>query len=89
MAYTVTKLYQYNEGNKVMTAFDVTTDAASGVIVTPLSVVEAVAICPVSMGTAGIKVKRNLNAASATANGSIMVSSAASGDVFTVIAVGH
>ncbi len=91
MAFTVTKLYQYSEGNKVCIAFDVTADANSGVISTGLNVVEAVIATPVSCVTVVPmpKFRRNLSAASATANGSIMVSSCTNGDAFTVIAIGH
>lgn len=89
MAYTATKLYQFSEGNKIQVAFDVTADAVSGSVFTGLSVVDAVVFSPVSMATAAIKIKRNLSAVSAAANGTLMVSSAVNGDVFTVIAIGH
>lgn len=89
MAFTATKLYQYNEGNKVLIAYDVTADANSGAISTGLSVVEAVIATVQSAATGGQKFKRNLSAASATANGTIMCSSCTSGDAFTVIAIGH
>lgn len=90
MAFTNTRLIRNIEGNKVVEYWDVTTDAASGVITTGLSVVEAFGgVTLVSAATAGFKCKMNLSAASAAANGSIMVSSAASGDRFIIVAVGH
>lgn len=90
MAFTISRLVRNIEGNKVVEIWDVTTDAASGVIATGLSVVDAIGgIVPVSMATAAAKFIKNTSAASATANGSIMVSSAASGDHFTIMAIGH
>lgn len=90
MAYTLSRLVRNIEGNKIVEYWDVTADAASGVITTGLGVVEAIAgVTPVSMATAAAKFIRNTNAASATANGSIMVSSAANGDHFIIVAVGH
>lgn len=90
MAFTNTRLIRNIEGNKIVEYWDVTADAASGVITTGLSVVEAIGgVTPVSMATAAAKFIKNTSAASATANGSIMVSSAASGDHFIIMAVGH
>lgn len=90
MAFTNTRLVRNIEGNKIVEYWDVTADAASGVITTGLGVVEAIGgVTPVSMATAAAKFIRNTSAASATANGSIMVSSVASGDHFIVVAVGH
>lgn len=88
MAFTVTKLDGSVFGNKRVAILQVTADAASGVITTGLSVVDSVSLCPVSMATAAIKLKRNLSAASAAALGSIMVSSAASGDLFEIVCYG-
>lgn len=90
MAFTNTRLIRNIEGNKVVEYWDVTTDAASGVIVTGLSVIEAIAgVTPVSAATAAPKFKMNLSVTSGTANGSIFVSSAAAADHFIVVAVGH
>lgn len=90
MAFTNSRLIRNIEGNKVVEYWDVTADAASGVIATGLSVIEAIAgVTPVSMATAAAKFIKNTNAASAAANGSIMVSSAANGDHFVIVAVGH
>lgn len=89
MAFTATKLYRYAEGNKYVEAYDVVADANSGSIQTGLSVVDAVIATVQSAATGSQKFRRNLSAASAAANGQIMVSSCTSGDQFTVLAIGH
>lgn len=90
MSFTNTRLYRTVWGNKIVEAWDVTTDAASGSISTGMSVIEAIiGVVPVSAATAAPKFKMNTSAASATANGVIFVSSAASADHFIVVAAGH
>lgn len=91
MAYTATKLIRNIQGNKVVEYWDVTADAASGTIATGLSVIEAIAgAVPVSAATAAPKFKQNIGADGSTAtNGTVFVSSAASGDHFVIIAIGH
>lgn len=89
MAFTATKLYQYNSGNKVVIAYDVTADANSGVVVTGLNVVEAIFTSVQSAATGSQNFKRNKNASGTAANGSIMVSSCTNGDLFHLIAIGH
>lgn len=89
MGFTVVRNFITVEGNKRVSGLTVTADAASGVVDSGLLVVESIGFCPVSMGTAGIKIKKNLNAASAASNGQIMVSSAVNGDAFELIITGH
>lgn len=89
MAYTASLVATSDFGNKAVKVFNVTADAASGSVSTGLSVVEWVQVSPTSCATAAFKVKANLSAASATALGSVMVSSAASGDAFVLVAYGH
>lgn len=90
MAYTFSQIYVTSWGNKKVQAISVTADAASGAILTGLSVVEAVVgITLQSAATAGFKVKANINSAAAASNGSVFVSSAANGDVFTIVVSGH
>lgn len=90
MAFTNTRLIRNIEGNKVIEYWSVTADANSGSVATGLSVIEAIAgVTVVSAATGAQKFKMNLSAASATANGTIMVSSCTSGDQFVVVAVGH
>ena len=88
MAYTTTNIFKSVFGNKRVVALDVTADAASGVVVTGLSVVQSITLGPVSMATAAAKLKKNLNDSSATAQGSVFVSSAASGDNFILVCMG-
>lgn len=89
MAFTVTKVYS-DYTSKGISVYDVTADAASGVVTTGFNAVDSViGFIPVSMGTAGVKIKKNLNITSAAANGSILVSSAASGDNFILVVAGH
>lgn len=89
MAYTASLVVTSDFGNKAVKVFNVTADAASGSVSTGLNVVEWCSISFQSCATAGFKVKNNLSAASAAANGTVMISSAANGDVFTLIAYGH
>ncbi len=89
MAFTVTKVFATVHGNQRVEGYEVTADAASGVMATGLGYINGVAVAPVSAATAGGKFKRNLDASSATANGSVFVSSVASGDVFFVTIFGR
>jgi hypothetical protein len=89
MAYTATLQKNNVMGNQRVAQYLVTADAASGVVVTTLGYIDAIAVAPVSMATAGAKFKANTNAASAAANGSVMVSSAANGDVFFLTVFGR
>ncbi len=92
MAFTNTRLVRNIEGNKVVEYWNVTADANSGSVITGLSVVEAVfGYTAISITTAApaIHFRPNISAASAAANGSIMVSSCTNGDNFIIVAVGH
>ena len=89
MAFSNSILYQTMWGNKKVVAISMVADANSGSITTGLSVVESVQATVVSAATGAQKFKMNLSAASAAANGSIMVSSCTNGDVFQVLAIGH
>ena len=90
MAYTVTVVEKTVFGNKRAVILDVTADAASGVVATGLNRIVAHSVSPVSMATHSlVKFRPNVNAASAASNGNIMVSGAADGDRFFVIAYGH
>lgn len=89
MAYTATKLFTTAWGNKRIVAFTVAADAASGSVSTGLNVVESCWISPVSCTTNAQNIKSNTTAGSTAANGSVFISSCATTDVFTLIAVGH
>lgn len=89
MAFTATKIFGSVHGNQRVEGYEVLADAASGVIATGLGYVDGIAVAPVSAATAGGKFKRNLDATSALANGSVFVSSVANGDVFYVTIYGR
>lgn len=89
MAYTASLVATTDFGNKAVKVFNVTADAASGSVSTGLSVVEWIEVTCQSCATAAFKVKPNLSAASATVLGSVMVSSAVSGDNFYLVCYGH
>jgi hypothetical protein len=89
MAYTVTELARTVHGNQRCRQVLVTSDATSGVVDSGMGVVTAFSYAPVSMNTAGIKLRRNLNAASATSAGMIMVDDTTSGDEFILTIYGR
>lgn len=89
MAYTASGLVSTIWGNKVIKFINVTADAASGSVVTGLSNVDVAMVQNVSAATAAFKVKVNLSAASAALLGSVMISSAVSGDNFVLVAIGR
>lgn len=89
MAFTATVLRQTVMGNERVIHYSVLADAASGVVVTGLSYLDQVQTSPQSLTTAIYKVKINTNAASAVANGSVMISSVASGDTFFLTVYGR
>lgn len=89
MAYTVTLKKHVAAGNERLSIYEVTSDATSGVVETNLSYVDGYAYAPISMNSAGIKLRANLSAASATANGSVMVDDTTSGDAFILTVFGR
>lgn len=89
MAYTATLIKQSIMGNERSALYNVTADAASGVVGTSFGLVDAVVMGPISMATASPKVRINTNILSAASNGNIFISSAASGDNFFVIVYGR
>lgn len=88
MAFTATLLKTTVFGDQRVQHYSVVADAASGSVSTGLGYVVACGYAPQSCATAGFKIKANLSAASATANGTVMVSSAANGDVFFLTVYG-
>lgn len=90
MAFTVTVVNKTVFGNKRVSLLDVTADAQSGVVDSGHSVVDAFTVGPISMATFSlVKIRPNINAASAASNGQIMVSGVASGDRFFLTVFGH
>lgn len=89
MAYTATLIKNSVVSNDRMTQYLVTADAASGSVTTNLGLVDSALLGPVSMATAGIKIKINTSGASAASNGLILISSAANGDAFFLTVFGR
>jgi hypothetical protein len=89
MAYTATKLKGSVHGDQRVEQYLVAADAASGSVSTGLKYVDCVTFAPKSCATAGFKIKANLSDAGAASNGSVMVSSAASGDDFYLVVFGR
>ena len=88
MAYTMVISDKTVFGNKRTIVGLVTTDAESGVVYPGLGRIDAVSFAPVSMGTAGIKIK--VNAVTGTSAGSgINIAGAASGDDFYLTIYGR
>jgi hypothetical protein len=89
MAYTATVIEKTVFGNLRTVIYDVTADAASGVVDAGMNIV-GFAVGPVSMATVSlVKFRPNIGADSAAANGKLMVSGAASGDRFFLTIYGH
>src|SRR5678816_2679121 len=80
MAFTATLKKHAISGNERVAIYQVAADAASGMVVTPLSYVDAVTWAPISMATFGGTIKINTNDSSAVANGTVFISSVANGD---------
>lgn len=89
MAFTASLRKSTVFGNQRIAQYLVTADAASGSVATGLQYIDAIAYAPVSAATAGFKIKANLDATSATSNGTVFVSSAANGDVFFMTVYGR
>lgn len=89
MAFTATKIFGTIWGNKKVAVFSVAADAASGVVLTGFNIVEACWISAVSCTTNAQNVKSNTTSGSSVQNGTILISSCVSTDVFTLVAIGH
>ena len=89
MAYTASLVKSTVFGDQRVQQYQVTADAASGSVSTGLSYIQSISFSPISMATAGPKIKANLDATSATANGTVFVSSAANGDAFFLTVFGR
>jgi hypothetical protein len=76
-------------GNKRVSLLSCSVDSASGNIDTGLSVVDHVSICPVSMATAAIVLKKNIGSGATSRPGYININGAASGDVFMLVVYGR
>lgn len=89
MAYTNTIIDKTVWGNKALTVYKCTSDGSATGIVTGFGVVDYAWLTPNSATTLGIAIKINSTNTTASVNGSIKVSSTASGDEFFLYVVGH
>lgn len=76
-------------GNKRVALLSCSVDSGSGNVETGLSVVDHVAICPISMATAAIVIKKNVGSGATSLPGYININAAASGDVFFLTVYGR
>lgn len=88
MAYTVSKEVSVF-GNYRAVGLKVTADAATQTIETGLKRVAYAIFSPISMGTANVKFAFNSNASGVASLGVVAVTGAASGDLFSVLAIGN
>lgn len=89
MAFTVSVNHKMNIGNKRVHLISCSVDSPSGNISTGLNVVDHVAICPISMTTAAIVLKKNVGSNSTAINGTINLNAGATGDVFFLTVYGR
>ncbi len=89
MAYTVTILKENVVGNQRKVDYKITTDAVSGAVATKLAYIDSVNICPISMNSAGIKVKANAITATSAGFGSVNIADSTSGDDFFMTVYGR
>lgn len=76
-------------GNKRVAMLSCSVDSASGNVDTGLGVVDHVAICPISMATSAIIIKKNIGSGATSRPGVININAAASGDVFYLTVYGR
>ena len=89
MAFTVGVNKKVNVGDQRVHQISCSVDSASGNIVTGLKSVEHVAICPISMATAAIIMKKNIGSGATSVPGTININGAATGDVFFLTVYGR
>lgn len=89
MAFTATLLKKSVHGDERVEHYLVTADANSGSVSTGVGVITLAHLSVKSAATGAQKVKANLSAASAAANGSLFLSSCTSGDDFYVTVYGR
>lgn len=88
MAYTVT-IKKHSFGSERCHLVEIEADGASQAVPTGLSYIDSLSLGCVSCATNGFSIKPNAGTASAVANGSILVASAAAGDRFFVQVYGR
>ena len=90
MAFTNTLVKQTVYGNERVQHYNITADAASGVVYTGLSYVDAFHWSAISMTTSTVPhMKANVGTASAASLGNVFISSVISGDNFFLTVYGR
>ena len=88
MAFTIGR-EQTVFGNKRVVILSCSIDSSSGNVDTGLGMVDGFSMAPISMTTGGITLKRNVGSGATSRAGIINVNSAATGDVFFIVAYGR
>lgn len=88
MAFTIGK-EMVNLGNKRVALLSCSVDSASGNVTTGLQQVDHVALCPISMATAAILLKKNVGSNATSRPGVININGAVIGDVFFLTVYGR
>lgn len=90
MAWTVTKVDEFNTANKITKVFDITTDSAESTITTGLAVIKGFQLGPQSISTAGagIHIYHNSGSTGTAIAGALGCSGFTSGDEFFLTVFG-
>ena len=89
MAWTTTKVEQFNTGNVACQLWELTADSATVELDTALDVIRSAVLSPASIGTANTKYGINALSAGTASNGYIAITGAASGDEFYLTVYGR
>lgn len=89
MAWTTTKIAQYNAGNQSIQQWKLTADSATLELSTGLGVIDCAVLSPADVATANVYYGTNVNSTAVASNGMLAVTGAASSDVFYAVVYGH
>jgi hypothetical protein len=76
-------------GNKRVALLSCSVDSASGNIDTGLSVIDHVGLCPISMASSAIILKKNIGSGATARAGMVNINGAVNGDVFFLTVYGR
>ena len=89
MAWTTTKVAQYNAGNQNIQQWKLVAESATLELSTGLGVIDCAVLSPADVSTANVYYGVNVTSAAVASNGMLAVTGATSGDVFYVAVYGH
>lgn len=89
MAFTLAIIDKQVMGAKRLNVISCSVDSASGNVDTGLKVIDFYSITPISMATTAMSTKKNIGSGATSRGGILNINSAASGDVFYVLAYGR